>query len=139
MVVKLSHETVVSLMRWLFREATTSFSLLTLSLLHVIKNLMWHCMGRPMRLLTCNNILALIDYANKQTKSPLDSTPKKANDSFHKTLQKEPPRYHSHHHFLIHATQTRVCHYICLNAHITRSNPLYIYQNMEQWSVFIFC
>jgi hypothetical protein len=31
MVVKLSHETVVSLMRWLFCEATISFSLLALS------------------------------------------------------------------------------------------------------------
>jgi hypothetical protein len=31
MVVKLSHEVVVSLMRWLFREATISFSLLALS------------------------------------------------------------------------------------------------------------
>jgi hypothetical protein len=31
MVVKLSHEVVVSLMRWLFREATTYFSLLALS------------------------------------------------------------------------------------------------------------
>jgi hypothetical protein len=30
-VVKLSHEVVVSLMRWLFREITTSFSLLALS------------------------------------------------------------------------------------------------------------
>jgi hypothetical protein len=34
MVVKLSHKVVVSLMRWLFREATTSFSLLALSPLH---------------------------------------------------------------------------------------------------------
>jgi hypothetical protein len=31
MVVKLSHKVVVSLIRWLFREATTSFSLLALS------------------------------------------------------------------------------------------------------------
>jgi hypothetical protein len=31
MVVELSHEVVVSFMRWLFREATTSFSLLALS------------------------------------------------------------------------------------------------------------
>jgi hypothetical protein len=31
MVVELSHEVVVSFMRWLFREATTSFSLLPLS------------------------------------------------------------------------------------------------------------
>jgi hypothetical protein len=31
MVVKLSHKVVVSLMRWLFREATISFSLLALS------------------------------------------------------------------------------------------------------------
>jgi hypothetical protein len=31
MVVELSHEVVVSLMRWLFREATTSFSLFALS------------------------------------------------------------------------------------------------------------
>jgi hypothetical protein len=34
MVVELSHELVVSFMRWLFREATTSFSLLALSPLH---------------------------------------------------------------------------------------------------------
>jgi hypothetical protein len=33
-VVELSHELVVSFMRWLFREATTSFSLLALSPLH---------------------------------------------------------------------------------------------------------
>jgi hypothetical protein len=31
MVVELSHEVVVSFMKWLFREATTSFSLLALS------------------------------------------------------------------------------------------------------------
>jgi hypothetical protein len=31
MVVELSHEVVVSLMMWLFREATTYFSLLALS------------------------------------------------------------------------------------------------------------
>jgi hypothetical protein len=31
MVVELSHEVVVSFIRWLFREATTSFSLLALS------------------------------------------------------------------------------------------------------------
>jgi hypothetical protein len=31
MVVELYHEVVVWLMRWLFREATTSFSLLALS------------------------------------------------------------------------------------------------------------
>jgi hypothetical protein len=31
MVVQLSHEVVVSFMGWLFREATTSFSLLSLS------------------------------------------------------------------------------------------------------------
>jgi hypothetical protein len=31
MIVKLSYEVVFSLMRWLFREATTSFSLLALS------------------------------------------------------------------------------------------------------------
>jgi hypothetical protein len=30
MVVQLSHEVVISLIRWLFREATTSFSLLAL-------------------------------------------------------------------------------------------------------------
>jgi hypothetical protein len=59
MVMKLSHKVAVSLMRWLCREATTSFSLLTLSLLHIIKNLMWHCMGRPMGQLTCSNVLAL--------------------------------------------------------------------------------
>jgi hypothetical protein len=34
MVVELSHEVVVWLMRWLFHEATTSFSLLALSPLH---------------------------------------------------------------------------------------------------------
>jgi hypothetical protein len=58
MVVELSHEVVVSFMRWLFREATT-LSLSLLSLLHIIKNSMWHCMGRPMGLLTCTNVLAL--------------------------------------------------------------------------------
>jgi hypothetical protein len=31
------------------------------SLLHIIKNLMWHCMRRPMGLLTCTNVLALRD------------------------------------------------------------------------------
>jgi hypothetical protein len=36
MVMVLSHEVVVSLMRWLFREAMTS-SLSLLSLLHIIK------------------------------------------------------------------------------------------------------
>jgi hypothetical protein len=56
MVVKLSHKVVVSLMRWLFREATTSFSLSSLSL-HIIKNLMWHCMGRPMGQLMCSNVV----------------------------------------------------------------------------------
>jgi hypothetical protein len=39
MVVKLSHEVVVSLMRLLFRDAMTS-----LSLLHITTNPMWHCM-----------------------------------------------------------------------------------------------
>jgi hypothetical protein len=34
MVVKLSHKVVASLMRWLFRKVTTSFSLLALSLPH---------------------------------------------------------------------------------------------------------
>jgi hypothetical protein len=34
MIVKLSHKVAVSLMRWLFREATTYFSLLALSPLH---------------------------------------------------------------------------------------------------------
>jgi hypothetical protein len=34
MVVELSREVVVSFMRWLFREATTCFSLLALSPLH---------------------------------------------------------------------------------------------------------
>jgi hypothetical protein len=67
MIVELSHEVVVWFMRWLFREATTSFSLL-----HIIKNHMWHCMGRPMRLLTCTNVLTLIDntprgYRGKQS------------------------------------------------------------------------
>jgi hypothetical protein len=57
--MELSHEVVVSFMRWLFHEAMTSFSLLALSLLHIIKNPMWHCMGRPMGLLTCTNVLAL--------------------------------------------------------------------------------
>jgi hypothetical protein len=36
-VVELSREVVVSFMRWLFREAATSFSLL-----HIIKNHMWY-------------------------------------------------------------------------------------------------
>jgi hypothetical protein len=57
MVVKLSHETVVSF-GCFARQRPLSLSLL--SLLHVIKNLMWHCMGRPMGLLMCNNVLALI-------------------------------------------------------------------------------
>jgi hypothetical protein len=48
MVMKLALKVVVSLMRWLFREETTSFSLL-----HIIKNLTCHCMRRPMWLLTC--------------------------------------------------------------------------------------
>jgi hypothetical protein len=39
MVVELSREVVVSFTRWLFREATTSFSLFLLSLLYIIKNL----------------------------------------------------------------------------------------------------
>jgi hypothetical protein len=34
MVVELSHEVVVSFMRWLFRKATNSFSLLALSSPH---------------------------------------------------------------------------------------------------------
>jgi hypothetical protein len=38
MVVELSHEVVVSFMRWLFREATTSFSLLALSPPHLQKS-----------------------------------------------------------------------------------------------------
>jgi hypothetical protein len=38
MVVKLSHKVVVSLVRWLFREATTSFSLLALSPPHQQKS-----------------------------------------------------------------------------------------------------
>jgi hypothetical protein len=58
MVVELFHEVVVSLIRWLFCEAMTSFSLLALSLPHH-QNPMWHCMGRPMGLLTCTNVLAL--------------------------------------------------------------------------------
>jgi hypothetical protein len=59
MVVELSHDVVVSFMRWLFCEATTSFSLLTLSLFHIIKNPMWHCMRQPIGLLTCTNVLTL--------------------------------------------------------------------------------
>ena len=43
-------------MRWLFREATTSFSLLALSPPHH-QNPTWHCMRRPMRPLTCSNVL----------------------------------------------------------------------------------
>jgi hypothetical protein len=58
MVVELSHEVVVSFMRWLFREATTSFPLLSLSSTSSKKHI-WHCMGRPMRLLTCTNVHAL--------------------------------------------------------------------------------
>jgi hypothetical protein len=52
-------------MWWLFRSWGGCFpkqrplSLSPLSLLHIIKNLMWHCMGRPMRQLTCSNVLAL--------------------------------------------------------------------------------
>jgi hypothetical protein len=55
MVLKLSHEVVVSLMRWLFRKQRT-LSLSLLSLIHIIKNPMWHCMGRPMGPLTCTNL-----------------------------------------------------------------------------------
>jgi hypothetical protein len=62
MVVELSHEVVVSFMGWLFREATTSFSLSLLSLLHIIKNHMCQCMRRPMGLLTCTNVLALLRW-----------------------------------------------------------------------------
>jgi hypothetical protein len=60
--VKLSHEMVISLIRWLFREATPFFSLLALSPLRHQKNLTWHCMGRPMRLMTYSNVLALIKH-----------------------------------------------------------------------------
>jgi hypothetical protein len=48
-VVKLSHEVVVSLVRWLFREATTSF-FSKHSLLHIIQNFKWPCMGQHMEL-----------------------------------------------------------------------------------------
>jgi hypothetical protein len=58
-VVKLSPKVVISLMRWLFHEATTSFSLLTLSPPHH-QNLTWHCMRRPMGLLTCINVFSLM-------------------------------------------------------------------------------
>jgi hypothetical protein len=44
-------------MRWLFCEATTPFSLLALS--STSSKILYHCMGRPMRLLTCTNVLAL--------------------------------------------------------------------------------
>jgi hypothetical protein len=60
MVVELSHKVVVLFMTWLFREATTS-SLSLLSLLRIIKNLIWHCMGRLM-VLMCTNVLALRTY-----------------------------------------------------------------------------
>jgi hypothetical protein len=59
MVVEFSHEVVVLFVRWLFREATTSFSLLALSPPQIIKNTMWHCMRQLMGLLTCTNVLAL--------------------------------------------------------------------------------
>jgi hypothetical protein len=62
MVVQLSHEIVVSLMRWLFRKATTSFSLLTLFPPHQ-KNPTWHCMGRPMGLLTCGKLFQKVMHA----------------------------------------------------------------------------
>jgi hypothetical protein len=55
MVVELSHEIVISFMRWLFRELFLS----PCSLLHIIKNPMWHCTERSMGLMTCTNVLAL--------------------------------------------------------------------------------
>jgi hypothetical protein len=73
---------VVSLMRWLFCEATTSFSL-PLSLLHIIENLTWDCMGWPMRPLTCTNVLA----PNTSTQTlplwapPKDWAPNRSRDS----------------------------------------------------------
>jgi hypothetical protein len=48
MVVKLRYKVVASLVMWLFREATTSSSLLALSPPRH-KNLTWHCLGRPMK------------------------------------------------------------------------------------------
>jgi hypothetical protein len=57
MVVKLSRKVVVSLMKWLFREATTSFSPCSLS--STSSKILCHCMGRPMGQLSCSNVLAL--------------------------------------------------------------------------------
>jgi hypothetical protein len=57
-VVKLLYKVVISHMRGLFRKATTCFSFLALSLLHVIKNLTWYCMRRHMEPLTCTSVLA---------------------------------------------------------------------------------
>jgi hypothetical protein len=57
MVMELSHEVVVSFMRWLFREAMTSFSLLALSPSHHQKSYM--TLHETTYLLTCTNVLAL--------------------------------------------------------------------------------
>jgi hypothetical protein len=54
MVVKSSHKLVVSLMRWLFGEAMTSFPLHFL--LYIIKNLTCNCMTRHMGPLSCTNV-----------------------------------------------------------------------------------
>jgi len=44
-------------------------SLTTLSLLHITKNFMWHCMRQPMRPLTCSNVPALRRWCNSVRKS----------------------------------------------------------------------
>jgi hypothetical protein len=58
MVVELSHEVVVSFMRWLFREATTSFSLLALSPPHHKKSYV-ALHGTTYVTAGCTNVLAL--------------------------------------------------------------------------------
>jgi hypothetical protein len=72
MVVKLSHKVVVSLMSGCFAKQRP-LSLSLLSHLHIIKNLMWHCMGRPMKQLTCSNVLARKSYTY-QIRSPYFQT-----------------------------------------------------------------
>jgi hypothetical protein len=46
-------------MRRLFREATTSFSLLP-PLLYITKNSTWICIRQPIRLLACSNVFTLM-------------------------------------------------------------------------------
>jgi hypothetical protein len=61
MAVRLFYNVVVSLMRWLFHEATTSFSLLAHPPQHHKKSYM-ALRERPMGPLTCTNVLALMFF-----------------------------------------------------------------------------